>query len=148
MELNDKMLEEKNKIVSALHSWIDGRIDQFVLGNPSLVPVRKYLKRGVANLIAKEDERIKKGIDTLMLFIADENGNYDMGTFFDDALAMFKSMPETPFDMGLLQGTIGAGALRIELPDNPIISMMMGNIGAIKLNEEDFKGLKEVLIKE
>lgn len=146
MELNDKMLEVKNKIVGAVHEWLDGRIDQFVLGNPVLVPVRKYLKRGVANLIAKEDERIGKGIDTLMLFIEDENGNCDMGTLFDDALAMFKSMPETPFDMGILHGTIGAGVLRIELPDNPAISLLMGNIGAIKLNDEDFKGLKDVLV--
>lgn len=147
MEIGEKTLELKEKVIDGVYKWMDDRIDLFLQNNPALAPAGKYLKRGVANLMIKEDSRLEKGIDTLMLFIADENGNYDMGMLFDDALSMFKSMPEMPFDIGLLHGTIGAGTLRIQLPENPVISLLMGNIGAIKLNEEDFKELKNVLVE-
>ena len=83
-----------------------------------------------------------------MLFIADENGNYDVNMLFADALSLFKTMPETPFDMGLLHGTIGSGILRIQLPDSPLVSLFMGNVGAINLREEDFVKLKEILSKQ
>ena len=148
MQLKDKTLELKDKVVKSLHTWMDDRIDQFVIGNPSLVPVRKYLKRGVSNLLTRESDRIGKGIEDLMLFIADENGNYDVNMLFADALSLFKTMPETPFDMGLLHGTIGSGTLRIQLPDNPLVSLFMGNVGAINLREEDFVKLKEILSKQ
>lgn len=148
MELKGKTLELKEKVVDGLHRWMDGRIDQFVLDNPALAPVGKYLKRGVSNLITREDNRISKGIDGLMLFIADGQGNYDMGMLFDDALSMFKAMPETPFDLGLLHGTAGGGVIRVRLPDNPLVSLFMGNTGAIKLTEEDFRELKAVLTEE
>ena len=148
MQLKDKTLELKDKVVKSLHTWMDDRIDQFVIGNPSLVPVRKYLKRGVSNLLTRESDRIGKGIEDLMLFIADENGNYDVNMLFADALSLFKTMPETPFDMGLLHGTIGSGILRIQLPDSPLVSLFMGNVGAINLREEDFLKLKEILSKQ
>ena len=148
MEIKEKTLELKEKFVDGLHRWMDERIDQFMLDNPALAPSGKYLKRGVSNLITREDGRISKGIEGLMLFIADEHGNYDMEMLFDDALSMFKAMPESPFDMGIFHGTVGCGAIRVHLPDNPLVSLFMGNTGAIKITEEDFKELKEILCEE
>lgn len=145
MEAKGKELELKDKVVSSLHKWADDRISQFVSGNPALAPVEKYLKRGVTNMLNRESQKIEDGIDNLMLFIADENGNYDMDMFFDDALSMFKSMPETPFDMGLLHGTVGNGVVRVQLPDNPLVSLFMGNMGAVKITGDDFMELKSIL---
>ena len=148
MELKEKTMELKEKVIDGLHKWMDERIGQFIQDNPSIIPVGKYLKRGVSNMIAKGDERISKGIDGLMMFIADENGEYDMDMLFDDALSMFKAMPETPFDMGVLRGTIGGGVVRVQLPDNPIVTLFMGNTGAIRITENDFKELKAILTED
>lgn len=145
MELKEKTLELKDRLVEGLRTWMDERIDQFVQDNPMLAPAGKYLKRGVSNMISREDEQIGKGIDKLMLFIADENGNYDMGMLLDDALEMFKTMPESPFDAGILRGTIGGGMIQVMLPDNPLVSLFMGNTGAIKITMDDFKELKKIL---
>lgn len=148
MELKEKSLELKDKVVAGLRRWAGSRIDQFVADNPSLAPAGKYLKRGVSNLIAREDGQLAKGIDKLMLFIVDEQGNYSMDMLMDDALSMFKTMPETPFDMGLFRGTIGNGMIRVQLPDNPLVSLFMGNTGAIRITEADFKELKHVLCSQ
>lgn len=48
----------------------------------------------------------------------------------------------------MLHGTAGGGVIRVRLPDNPLVSLFMGNTGAIKLTEEDFRELKAVLTEE
>ena len=116
--------------------------------NPKIAPVGKYLKRGISNMIIKEDARMEKAVDNLMLFIADENGNYDMNTLFDDIMSMFKMMPESPFDLALIHGTVGNGIIRVMLPDNPVASLLLGNMGAIKITEDDFRELKAVLLQK
>lgn len=145
MNLTERTQELKSRVTNSLRQWANSRIDQFMRDNPMLAPAGKYLKRGISNLITREDERIGRGIDHLMLFIADPQGNYDMNMLFGDALDLFKSMPETSFDMGLLRGTVGKGTLRILLPDHPLVSLFMGNTGALQVTEEDFKELKEIL---
>lgn len=148
MGLKDKSLELKDKLTDGLQRWADGRIDQFVKENPKIAPVGKYLKRGISNMIIKEDARMEKAVDNLMVFIADENGNYDMNTLFDDIMSMFKMMPESPFDLTLIHGTVGNGIIRVMLPDNPVASLLLGNMGAIKITEDDFRELKAVLLQK
>lgn len=145
MELREKTIELKDKLTEGIEKWMTGRIDDFTAEYPTLKPIAKYLKRGVVNMAAKEDARMTDFVEGMMLFIADKDGNYDMGMLFDDALSMLQTMPETPFDMGLLHGTMGGGVIRIMLPDNPIASLFMGNMGAIKITEDDFKELKTIL---
>lgn len=138
-------MELKNKVTEGLLLWIDERVDALVRNTPGLLPAGKYLKRGVSNMIRREDAKIEKGIGDLMLFIADENGNYDMDTLFDDILSMFQAMPERPFELGLFHGTVGNGVIRVQLPDNPLVSFFMGDTGAIKITGDDIKELKSIL---
>lgn len=145
MELREKTAELKEKLAGGIKKWMTGRIDDFTAEYPTMRPMAKYLKRGVVNMAAKEDARMTDFVEAMMLFIADKDGNYDMGMLFDDAMSMLRTMPETPFDMGLLHGTMGGGVIRIMLPDNPVVSMFMGNMGAIKITEDDFKELKTIL---
>lgn len=147
MDVKSRAGELKEKISGSLRGWADGMIDRFVSENPSLLPVGKYFKRGVSNMISWEGDRIGKYVDGLLMFIADENGNYDMNMLFDDMYAMLKSMPEQGFDLGLFHGTIGNGMVRVELPSNPLLSALMGNISAVKITKEDFMGLKEMLMQ-
>lgn len=146
MELKEKTLELKDKAVMALEEWANGRIGQFIADNPMAAPAGKYLKRGVSNIIARYDGKIGEYIDTLMLFVADKDGNFDAGMLFDDALSMFSSMPETPFTVAGLHGTVGAGTVRIVLPDNPLVSLFLGNMGAVRITADDFRELKEILM--
>ena len=59
---------------------------------------------------------------------------------------LIKTMDEMPFNLYSMRGTIGKGCIRLELPDNPFVSFFTGDLGAIKIQEDDFKALKEILL--
>lgn len=145
INFRDNALALKTKVSEGVQKWMDERIDQLAADNPILAPTKKYLKRGVHNMAAKEDERLSKAIEDAMLFVADENGNYNIDMLFDDVMSMLKNMPETPFNLGLLKGTFGKGVIRIMMPDNPLAQLFLGDIGAIKFTENDFAKLKVYL---
>ena len=146
MEVKDKTMELKNKLLSGLKTWKDQRIDMFTRQNPRLIPVGKYIKRFFDNMIVQQDEQIDKMINTFTLFVCDEKGNYDLNMFTDDLISMVKTMDEMPFNLYSMRGTIGKGCIRLELPDNPFVSFFTGDLGAIKIQEDDFKALKEILL--
>lgn len=144
MDVKDKLIGFKDKAINSLEVWIDGRIDDFVSQNPNMKVASIYMKRGAKNYLARERGKIEKTIDNAALFICDEEGNIDSDMLFNDMLTMFKEMDEIPFGKSIIQGTIGKGTIRFNLPDNPVFNLMFGNTGAIKITEADFLELKEL----
>ena len=134
--------------MASAEDWANGRIDTLVAKKPGMSIASVYLKRGVHNYLAKESARIHDWIDHASLFICDEQGKVDTTMLFNDLLVVFKSMEEVPFSCELFRGTIGKGAVRIELPDNPISALLFGDHAAIRITEEDFLELKEMLVSE
>lgn len=145
MDLTQKSLDLKCKVIDSLKVWADQRIDKLVFDNPKLKPMSVYIKRGINNLIAREDVKFADYIDNAMLFIADENGNYDTKMLFDDCMKMFKDMDEMPFSIGGIKGSVGKGIIRIPVPENMFTSMVFGNMGAIKITDADFIELKTLI---
>jgi len=41
---------------------------------------------------------------------------------------MFRDADEISFDLGQLHGTFGKGVVRIELPENPLMEMLFGDM--------------------
>lgn len=147
MEAKRNITELKDKLSESLQTWIDSRIDGLVSANPKLKVASVYLKRGAKNFIAKENASINDMIDNASLFLCDENGNIDADMLFNDVLAMFREMDEMPFGKGFIRGTIGKGAIRFALPDNPVTNIMFGNTGAIKITDADLIELKKLLVE-
>lgn len=145
MEAKEKITEFKEKAFDALESWMEGRIDDFASNNPKMKIASIYMKRGARNYLARERGKIGQAIDNASLFLCDENGNIDSDLLFDDLITMFKEMDETEFGKGFIRGTIGKGVIRFELPDNPVMNLLFGDTGAIKITEDDFLELKELL---
>ena len=79
-----------------------------------------------------------------MLFVTDENGNYNKEELFDDMMNVFKTMKPYRFEQGFLRGTIGAGSILVELPDNGLMNLIFGETNAIRITEEDFLELKSI----
>lgn len=146
MELKEKLEAVKTRFNKAAHIWIDDRIDDFTRNNPQLKTVSTYLKRGAKNYLLKEDKKINELIDGLSLFICDENGNIDASTLFDDVIEMFNSMEEREFSQGIFKGTFGAGSLKIAIPNNPVMSLIFGDMGYIRITSGDLIELKELFM--
>ena len=136
INLQEKALELKSKIVDSIDVWGKNLIDSFVSDKPKLKPLSVYMKRGLTNGLARYDNKITKSVDNIMLFISDEKGNYDTAKVFDDAMSMFKDMDEMNFNI-----------IKIKIPDSMFTSFFFGNTGAIKITESDLTELKNLFIQ-
>lgn len=148
MELREKAVEMSRRLAEAVEEWASGRIDQLAQDSPGVGIVSKYLKRGVSNIVSRFGSEMDKATDILLMFVEDKDGKCDMDSLFDDALSMFSQMPERPFSFGFLHGTAGKGAVRIELPDNPVVGMVFGDTGALRITGEDLSELKDIILNK
>lgn len=144
MDLKQQSLELKSKIVSSVELWADERIKDMASTNPIFAPVAKYMKRGVHNMLIQKDKEITERIEGFMLFVTDENGNYDKEELFDDMMNLFKTMKPYKFEQGVFKGTIGQGSVLLELPDNGLVNFIMGDNNAIRITEADLMELKSI----
>lgn len=137
----------KEKFLGSIDLWLEERVDDMLKNNPVLTVPSVYIKRGCHNIINKYKGKISKGIDNAALFFADEEGNINMDTLFADALELFKSIEESPFDLGFVKGSIGKGRIAITLPDNIFMNIIFGSNKTIVFNGNDFLELKNLLVE-
>lgn len=137
--------ELKEKLLTSLDMWADARISDMVKENPALAIPSVYMKRASHNIIAKNKESWDKSIDNAALFIADENGNIDANTIFEDMMQMLKAVEDYHFDFGIVHGHISNGAISIDLPDNIATAILFGSKRSINFTEEDFVELKDLV---
>ena len=137
--------ELKEKLLTSLDLWADARISDMVKETPALAIPSVYMKRASHNIIAKNKDSLGKSIDNATLFIADENGNIDADTIFEDLMQMFESISNYEFDLGLVKGRIDGGTLSIDLPDNIITTILFGSKKIISFTKTDFEELKSLI---
>ena len=140
--------ELKEKLLTSLDLWADARISEMVKENPALAIPSVYMKRASHNIIAKNKDSWCKSIDNATLFIADENGNIDADTIFEDIMQMLESISNYEFDLGFVKGRIDGGTLSIDLPDNIITTILFGSKKSISFTKNDFEELKSLITAE
>ena len=137
--------ELKEKLLTSLDMWADARISDMVKENPALAIPSVYMKRASHNIIAKNKDSWGNSIDNATLFIADENGNIDANTIFEDIMQLLKAVEDYHFDFGIVHGHISNGAISIDLPDNIATAILFGSKRSINFTEEDFVELKDLV---
>ena len=86
----------KGAVKDAVVSWGNKKIEELFKGKP----IEQFAKKGLRNIIAREDEKINGYVDNAFLFLADETGAVDSDTVIDDLCAMFVNMKETTYPVG------------------------------------------------
>lgn len=140
--------ELKEKLLTSLDLWADARISEMVKENPALAIPSVYMKRASHNIIAKNKDSWGKGIDNATLFIADESGNIDANTIFEDMMQMLENISNYEFDFGFIKGRIYGGAIAIDLPDNIVTTILFGSKKSISFTKTDFEELKSLITAE
>ena len=115
---------------------------------PALAIPSVYMKRASHNIIAKNKDKWCKSIDNVTLFIADEDGNIDANTIFEDMMQMLENISNYEFDFGFVKGRIDCGTLSIDLPDNIITTILFGSKKSISFTKNDFEELKSLVTAE
>lgn len=135
----------KKKVADAIEEWALEIVDGFTSGNPRMTMTGVYIKNGIRNYRKREEAKWDKMIDDAALFIADEKGEVDMDKVFKDAMQYLNDVEEMPISLGLFDGTIGKGTIKIHIPDNMLMRLLFGENSALILREADFKALKEMM---
>lgn len=135
----------KKKIADAIEEWALEIVDGFTSGNPRMTMTGVYIKNGIRNYRKREEAKWDKMIDDAALFIADEKGEVDMDKVYKDAMQFLHDVDEMPISLGLFDGTIGKGAIKIHIPDNMLMRIVFGDNAALVLKEDDFLALKELI---
>ena len=142
------VIELKEKLLTSLDLWADARISDMVKENPALAIPSVYMKRASHNIIAKHKDSWGKIIDNATIFIADEDGNIDANTIFEDMMQMMDNISNYEFDFGFVKGRIDCGTLSIDLPDNIITTILFGSKKSISFTKADFEELKSLITAE
>lgn len=140
-----KIEELKEKFLTSIDLWADARIDDMVKGNPMLAIPSAYMKRAAHNVIAHNKEKWGKSIDNATLFLADENGDINADTIFEDLMQMLKSVQDYHFDFGIIHGHINDGVVSIDLPDNILTAIFLGSKRSLSITPDDFLELKTLI---
>lgn len=141
------IIELKEKLLQSIELWAEARIDEMVRGNQKLAIPSIYIKRASHNVIAKNKEKWSQQIDLLTLFIADENGDVNTDTVFEDLSKMLWGMDVTKYDFGIIHGSIGNGVVSIDLPDNMLTTIFFGNNKTIRFTTDDLMEMKSLIIE-
>lgn len=131
----------KGDLKAAIQEWVEYRIDELFPNKPQ---TKVLLKRGLNNYLSKADGKLNGMIDNSLLFITDENGTIDTDVAIDMFVDMFKEMDIQEYKIGMIPITVGKGEIMAELPHNPLLDMVVGNLGKVKITSADFLELKEL----
>lgn len=131
----------KGDFKTAIQEWVEYRIDELFPNKPQ---TKVLLKWGLNNYLSKADGKLNGMIDNSLLFITDENGTIDTDVAIDMFVDMFKEMDIQEYKIGMIPITVGKGEIVAELPHNPLLDMVVGNLGKVKITSADFLELKEL----
>ena len=132
----------KEQVISSAKLWINDKIESMTASNPRMSVIAPRLKQGMDNLISKYEDKI----DNFMLFFTDKEGNLDVGDFFDVGIKMFQELPVSHKKIMGMDIAIGGGEIVAKLPDNFLVSMLVGNTGAVKLTSADIMEFKDLIL--
>ena len=141
MNTND-ISRVKGQIKSAIQQWGNSKIDEIFPGKPQM---KAFAKNGLNNILAKNDDRLNKWMDTFMLFAGSEDGSIDMDHVVDMSVEMFKELEPHKYQFEFMDVEIGRGEVVLYLPDNMFFNLILGKSGKIRMTAEDILEIKNFL---
>lgn len=144
MYTNEQIALLKADVKDNVTKWAIHKMDQLCEGRPSLKTASPYLKRGVKNFIARSGEKIEHITDSLLMFVTDEQGNIDTDIIINDLVEMFKLMEVHQERIGSLLVEYGNGEITVNIPHNPFMDMIFGELGQVKITAEDILEIKDM----
>lgn len=145
MYVKEDMTKFANDLTNAVRTWGECKIDELAGTKPKLKAASVYLKRGLNNWLDRQESDIEQMANTLALFAADKEGRIDADTLIDDAVQIFREMDANFTQVGALAIEYGKGAVTITIPHNPLLDLIFGDLGQVRITADDIIELKELM---
>lgn len=144
MYIKEELGKFKSDLKTNMQAWAEGKINDLGKTQPRLKTASVYLKRGLNNWLEREDKHINRIVDNLTLFIADEKGQINTDIIIEDLMEMFKGMEVQEMELGMFHVAYGKGEINISIPHNPMLDIIFGNLGHVKITADDLLEMKEM----
>lgn len=129
------------KVKESIQTWIDSKIDE-VFSN---AVIRRNAKRFAHNWIEDKDYEINMWLDKVRLFGLDKDGNIDTDLIIDEVCELGKEIDYTTEIMGYTI-EISGGKISLMIPDTFVNNLIFGNKECIRMNIDEIKELKELML--
>lgn len=130
------MITNAQRISNAIDQWLSTLIDE-LMPDTSL---RYRAKRGISKIIHD-----KLNIEMIVPFLEDDAGNLDIDNLSTELMEMLATLPPQNMSIGPVEVEFSGKDVRIAWPKNIITTMLMGEIGSVRLNAEDISQLVELI---
>lgn len=129
----------KGQLKTAIQEWGYSKIDEILPNKPQ---VRTFLKNGFNNILVRQDAKLNKYIDGLVLFVGNEQGVIDTDVMVDMAADMFKELEPHKYQFEMFDIEIGRGEVALNLPQNYMYDLLFGGSGRFRMTADDILELK------
>lgn len=130
------MITNAQRISNGIDQWLSTIIDR-LMPDKSL---RYRAKRGISKIIHD-----KLNIEMIVPFLEDDAGNLDIDNLSTELMEMLATLPPQNMTIGPVKVEFSGKDVRIAWPKNLFTTMLMGEIGSIRLNAEDISRLVELI---
>lgn len=131
----------KGDIKMAVMRWAEGKLDVLFPNQPAM---RALLKNGINNMARSYDFELNKWMDMAFVLLGDGN-EVDAEAMVDRLLDVYDETKTEILEVGGFSFIIGGGELKIQMPDNVMIKLLMGGNDTVKFTREDFAEIKDLL---
>lgn len=131
----------KGDIKTAAIRWADGKIEAIFPNQPAM---RAMLKKGVSNVLSAYDVQVNRWMDVAFMVLGDGQ-EVDAEGMIDVLLDVYGETKAETIDVGGILLTVGAGELKVQMPDNVMIRLLMGGNDTVKFTRGDFAEIKDFL---
>lgn len=145
MYLREEVAKLATDLKASVRTWAENKIDELCTTRPRMKAASVYMKRGLNNWLDREEGRIENMVDTLALFVADQDGKIDADTLFDDAVKMFREMDVNYTKIANFAVEYGKGEVSIVIPRNVFLDMIFGDLGKVTITADDIMELKSLM---
>lgn len=129
----------KGQLKTAIQQWGDKKIDEIMPGKPQ---IRTFLKNGFNNFLVRQDEKLNKYIDGLVLFAGNEQGVIDTDAMVDMAADMFRELESHRYQFEMFDIEFGKGQVALHLPQNFMFDLLLGGSGTFRMTVDDILEFK------
>lgn len=131
----------KGDIKTAAMRWAESKIDGIFPNQPAM---RAMLKKGVGNVVSAYDVEANRWMDMAFMVLGDGD-EVNAETMIDTLLDVYGETKTEVMQAWGFTLTVGGGELKVQMPDNMMIRLLMGGNDTVKFTREDFAEIKDFL---
>ena len=133
------MITNVQRINNAIDRMVSDLLGQLMPDNS----LRFRAQRGISKII-----KDKINVEMVVPFLEDESGNLDIDNLSSEIMELVATLPPQKMNFGPVEVAFSGQDLKISWPKNTISTLLVGDVGSVRLTSQDIAQLIEYIKNE